>query len=136
MLSEQTVKSKSPESKIANMGAMQSSAKAHGAAPSRDLSRDLRSLGPSLWLVSTDDREGGEPHNRSPAPIPTEREDLPYKVEIWNEAGAAVEQIVAVTANASIGYAAYYAATREFPDRHITLRHRNAVVARWSGPKH
>jgi len=49
---------------------------------------------------------------------------------------AFVEQIVAVTANASIGYAAYYAATREFPDRHITLRHKNSVVARWSGPKH
>jgi hypothetical protein len=61
---------------------------------------------------------------------------LPYKIEIWNEAGAAVEQIVAVTANASIGYAAYHAATREFPDPRITLRHKNSMVARWSGPKH
>jgi hypothetical protein len=33
-------------------------------------------------------------------PAPADREDLPYKVEIWNESGAAVEQIVAVTANA------------------------------------
>jgi hypothetical protein len=68
-------------------------------------------------------------------PVPTDREDLPYKVEIWNESGASVEQIVAVTANASIGYAAYYAAIREYPDRHITLRHKNSV-ARWSGPQH
>jgi hypothetical protein len=44
--------------------------------------------------------------------------------------------VVAVTASASIGYAAYYAATREYPDRHITLRHKNSVVARWSGPQH
>jgi hypothetical protein len=28
------------------------------------------------------------------------------------------------------------AATREYPDRHITLRHKNSVVARWSGPQH
>ena len=77
------------------------------------------------------------PGDRDPSrPIPADREDLPYKVEIWNESGAAVEQVVAVTANASIGYAAYYAATREYPDRHITLRHKSSVVARWSGPKH
>ena len=82
------------------------------------------------------DREDGLPRSVPSQPLPSEREDLPYKVEIWNETGASVEQIVAVTANASIGYAAYYAATREFPDRHITLRHKSSVVARWSGPKH
>jgi len=82
------------------------------------------------------DREDGLPRGVPSRPVPAEREDLPYKVEIWNESGAAVEQVVAVTANASIGYAAYYAATREYPDRHITLRHKNSVVARWSGPKH
>jgi hypothetical protein len=82
------------------------------------------------------DRDDGIPKSSPSRPIPADREDLPYKVEIWNDAGAAVEQIVAVTANASIGYAAYYAATREFPDRHITLRHKNSVVARWSGPNH
>jgi hypothetical protein len=82
------------------------------------------------------DREDGAPRGVPSRPVPADREDLPYKVEIWNEAGASVEQVVAVTANASIGYAAYYAATREYPDRHITLRHKNSVVARWSGPKH
>jgi hypothetical protein len=76
------------------------------------------------------------PDKRPSRPLPSEREDLPYKVEIWDEAGASVEQVVAVTVNASIGYAAYYAATREFPDRGITLRHKNSVVARWNGPKH
>lgn len=69
-------------------------------------------------------------------PVPADREDLPYKIEIWNESGAAVEQIVAVTANAGIGSAVHYAATREYPDHHITLRHKNSVVARWSGPQH
>jgi hypothetical protein len=82
------------------------------------------------------DREDGLPRGAPSRPVPVDRDDLPYKVEIWNESGASVEQVVAVTANASIGYAAYYAATREYPDRHITLRHKNSVVARWSGPKH
>jgi len=44
--------------------------------------------------------------------------------------------VLAVTANGSIGYAAYYAATREFPDRYVTLRHKNSIVSRWNGPRH
>jgi hypothetical protein len=94
------------------------------------------SAGGLLHLGPPSDREDGLPRSVPSQPLPSEREDLPYKVEIWNDSGASVEQIVAVTANASIGYAAYYAATREFPDRHITLRHKSSVVARWSGPKH
>ena len=87
-------------------------------------------------LAPHGDREDGRPRGTPSRPVPADRDDLPYKIEIWNETGASVEQIVAVTANASIGYAAYYAATRECPDRHITLRHKNSVVARWSGPQH
>ena len=60
-------------------------------------------------------------------------EDLPYKVELWDARGASVEVVLAVTASASIGYAAFFAATREHPDRHITLRHKNNVVSRWAG---
>src|SRR5690349_16123104 len=89
-----------------------------------------------LRLGPPGDQEDGLPRSTPSRPAPANREDLPYKIEIWNETGASVEQVVAVTANASIGYAAYYAATREYPDRHITLRHKNSVVARWSGPRH
>ena len=88
-----------------------------------------------LYLVAPGDPDDSssryEPSGRSTGP----REDLPYKVEIWNEGGSAVEQVVAVTANASIGYAAYYAATREFPDRYVTLRHHDSIVSRWNGPE-
>ena len=83
--------------------------------------------------------EGGRddgPSEASFGPRPTEGEDLPYKVELWDEAKAAVEQVLAVTANGSIGYAAYYAATREFPNRYVTLRHKNRIVSRWNGPAH
>jgi hypothetical protein len=41
-----------------------------------------------------------------------------------------------VTASPSIGYAAYYAATREHPNRQITLRHKNSIISRWPGPGH
>jgi hypothetical protein len=54
--------------------------------------------------------------------------DLPYRVELWDDERKAVEQVLAVTAHGSIGYAAYYAAIKEFPDRVITLRHRNRTI--------
>jgi hypothetical protein len=72
----------------------------------------------------------------SSGPNPLERDDLPYKVELWNIGKTAVEQVLAVTANGSIGYAAFYGATREFPHRYITLRHKNRIVSRWNGPRH
>lgn len=60
------------------------------------------------------------------------RDDLPYKVELWNAERTSVERVLAVTANGSIGYAAYYAAVREHPDRYVTLRHRNRILSRWN----
>jgi hypothetical protein len=66
---------------------------------------------------------------------PADGEELPYKVELWDTPGLSVVQVLAITANGSIGYAAYYAATREHPDRYITLRHRNSIISRWNGPK-
>lgn len=65
-----------------------------------------------------------------------ESEDLPYKVELWNDDRTAVEQVLAITANASIGYSAFYAAARDHFDRYITLRHKNTIVNRWNGPPH
>lgn len=88
------------------------------------------------YLGSTDGGEDGGASLPSFNPLPSEREDLPYKVELWDESKAAVEQVLAVTANGSIGYAAYYAATRELPHRYITLRHKNRIVSRWNGPGH
>jgi hypothetical protein len=65
-----------------------------------------------------------------------ESEDLPYHVELWNAEKTAVEQVVAVTASASIGQAAFYAAAREYAERYVTLRHKQAVINRWNGPSH
>jgi hypothetical protein len=80
---------------------------------------------------SEDEGADGRPSARIPA-----EHGLPYKVELWDEAKASVEQVLAVTAHGSIGYAAYYAATREYPQRYVTLRHNDRIVSRWNGPGH
>jgi hypothetical protein len=77
--------------------------------------------------------------SRTPSPhgaFPADGDDLPYKVEVWDETGKFVEQVVAVSVTPAIGYAAYFAATREYPGRAITLRHRLAVISRWTGKTH
>jgi hypothetical protein len=77
--------------------------------------------------------------DKTPSPyteFPLDGEDLPYKVEVWDEGGQFVEQVVAVSVSPAIGYAAYYAATREFPGRAITLRHKASVISRWTGQAH
>lgn len=87
-------------------------------------------------LSADDDADGGTGKLERFDGNPVAREDLPYKVELWDSAKAAVEQVLAVTSNGSIGYAAFFAATREHPDRYVTLRHRNSILSRWNGPQH
>jgi hypothetical protein len=92
---------------------------------------------PYPWGFSPAGDPDDEPRRKSSSGRGTaEREDLPYRVELWDEGRTQVEQVLAVTANGSIGYAAYYAATREHPNRYITLRHKNRIVSRWNEAKH
>jgi hypothetical protein len=88
------------------------------------------------WLSAPDERDGGATGARPDPTDPSQHEDLPYKVELWDPAKSTVELVLAVTASGSIGYAAYHAATLEFPDRFIVLRHKGAVLARWNAPTH
>jgi hypothetical protein len=86
-------------------------------------------------LAPSDDADNG-PSITTPFGRPTAgREDLLYRVELWNDAKTGVERILAVTVSGSIGYAAYYAATREYPDRYVALRHKDSIVSRWNGPE-
>ena len=90
-----------------------------------------------IYQMAPGDDPRDPAHRTPPSDQPTaSHEDLPYKVELWNESRTSVEQVLAVTANGSIGYAAYYAATREYPDRYVTLRHKNTVVSRSNPPQH
>jgi hypothetical protein len=83
---------------------------------------------------------GGDPHDGhqsspdSPKANP-KNDDLPYRIELWDAHREAVETVLAVTAHSSIGYAAYYAALKEYPDRLVTLRHKSRTIARTSEPK-
>jgi hypothetical protein len=63
-----------------------------------------------------------------------EREPLAFRVELWDADKSRVERTLALTADVTIGYAAYFAATQEFPDRYITLSDKSRIVTRWNGP--
>jgi len=91
---------------------------------------------PYYRLAPAGEHGGGRPGFPSAGPDPLEGEDLPYKVELWDEGKNSVEVVLAVTASPSIGYAAYFAATREYPMRYVTLRYKSSVVTRWNGPGH
>ena len=84
-------------------------------------------------LPSNDDREG-RPTGAALDSFLVDQEDLAYKVELWDESTSRVEQVLAVTVSASLGYAAFFAATKEYGDRYLTLRHNNRVISRWNGP--
>jgi hypothetical protein len=87
-------------------------------------------------LIPPDDPADGTPKGTPPGLFPPGREDLPYRLEVWDSTGNEFEQVLAVTSSATIGYAAYYAAIREFPNAVIVLRHRGRVVNRWTGRTH
>jgi hypothetical protein len=91
-----------------------------------------------LQNFSPSDDFAGDRRPRSPGSHygSAEGEDLPYKVELWDEARAGVETVLAVTANATIGYAAFYAATKEFPTRYIVFRDKNGILSRWNAQEH
>ena len=87
-------------------------------------------------LAPPDEADGGTAGKPQRLPDPALWDDLPFRVELWNADKGSVELVLAVTASGSIGYAAYHATTREFPDRYIVLRRDDAVLARWNSPAH
>jgi hypothetical protein len=64
-------------------------------------------------------------------PLPHELEDLPYRVEVWDETGSYPEILVAISVSAALAYAAYYAAAREFFGRDVTLKLRGETLSHW-----
>ncbi|SFV35046.1 hypothetical protein SAMN04488557_2488 [Hyphomicrobium facile] len=87
-------------------------------------------------LSAAGDPDDGPDGSLYPSPAASRLRDLPYRVELWDPAKATVELVLAMTVSGSIGYAAYHAATVEFPDRYIVLRHNDAVLSRWNAPTH
>lgn len=78
-----------------------------------------------------DDDHGHFPEDWADGPSPAELEDLPYRIEVWDESGAFTELLVAVTVSPALAYAAYYAAAREFTGRDVTLKHKGMILSHW-----
>lgn len=73
---------------------------------------------------------------RPEPPAKTTPDEFAYRLELWDEGKNAIETILAMASSGTIAYAAYYAATREFPERYVTLRHGDNVLSRWNAPGH
>jgi hypothetical protein len=59
-----------------------------------------------------------------------QKEDLPFRVELWHDGGHdAVERILARAANAQLARAIFKAAQGDHPQRRITLRRDNRIIA-------
>jgi hypothetical protein len=84
------------------------------------------------YLFASGDPEDGDGPGGTPSRRAPNDRELDYRVELWDPTWTYVEQLLAVTAHGSIGFAAYYAAIKEYPDRYITLRHKGGVLARTS----
>jgi hypothetical protein len=56
--------------------------------------------------------------------------DLSFRVDIWDETWSKVEETVAMTSNGTIGYAAYWESTRQFPGRNIALSYKGQILSR------
>ena len=57
-------------------------------------------------------------------------EELPFRVELWHDGGHdAVERILARAANAQLARAIFKAALGDHPQRRITLRRDNRIIA-------
>ena len=59
-------------------------------------------------------------------------EDLPYRVELWGDgdgSGGAIERVVARAASIQLAHAIFRAVRNEHPERRITLREGERIVA-------
>ena len=55
--------------------------------------------------------------------------DLPYSVELWDEADTRVEELIALTGDYNVARAAYQEAIKRRPGRIVTLRQKTRVLA-------
>ena len=63
-----------------------------------------------------------------------DRDELPYRIELWNEQGTAIERVLGRAASVSLARAIFRAAEIEHAGRVITLKHLERVVARTGAP--
>jgi hypothetical protein len=87
---------------------------------------------PVLRFRPTDSGGDNGATNGVPPPGAAEApEAMLYRIELWDETGTAFRRLLAITASAGTGYAAYYAAAREYPEGTIILSHKGRVLMQW-----
>lgn len=67
-------------------------------------------------------------HESRPPPA----EDLPYRIELWTDGngdGSGVERVLARAASVQLAHAIFKAVRGEHPNRRITLRNGERIVA-------
>ena len=89
-----------------------------------------------IWRLASADDPKDQQAGRLSKPIRTDEDEFPYRVEIRNYTGDIVEQTLAITKSRAIGFAAYYTALEELPDRLITLRAKGVILAQSDVRKH
>jgi hypothetical protein len=58
------------------------------------------------------------------------KEELPFRVELWHDGGGdAIERVLARAASAQLARAIFKAAQGDHPQRRITLRRGNRIIA-------
>lgn len=87
-------------------------------------------------LATGDERDDGGAGSPAGFGFGVEKDDLPYKVEVWDADAEYVEHVVAISAHPAIGFAAFYAAAQEYPGRRITLRFKSRILSNWTGKSH
>ena len=55
-------------------------------------------------------------------------DDLPYRVEVWDDKDTHIEEIIALTSDYATAKGAYEAAVKRRPGRFIALRERARVI--------
>ena len=58
---------------------------------------------------------------------------LEFRVEVWDESGNCVEELIALCSNAVVGKAAYQAALQLRPGGNLVFSHRARVIVRTQG---
>lgn len=60
---------------------------------------------------------------------------LPYTVELWNADGEAPQVVLGRLRSASLAFACYYGALREYVGQRVVLRHGPQIVATFNPPE-
>jgi hypothetical protein len=60
--------------------------------------------------------------------------DLPFRIEVWDDQDACVEELIALIGDHGVARAAFDEAVRRRPGRNVTLRQKSRVLTESKGP--